>query len=335
MKRAASGLSPSTYTDQQLILAARLYYIDGMSQAEIGTFVRVSQSKVSRMLSIAQQRGLVRISVPEYESRNKELEASLRKKFHVEAIVVHSVAGVEVKPLRQILGYFSAPVVRQWFRPHSLIVLAGGRTVQPLVEQMQPTEGISGLRLAQGMGHIDATPGPYDAAELCRTFARAWHGSVLSLNAPLLFPDKESCQKFIRLPQIQDVIRTLARADVALVGIGTLEQSVLVERAIYSKSEIAELRKAGATGEILGRFYDQRGVECKTSLRDRTLSLELNQLRQVTRRVGVVVGADRAPAVKAALQGELINTLVIDEAGASALLALSTSKPSRTALSRN
>lgn len=334
MKRASSGTQPSTYTDQQLILAARLYYIDGMSQAEIGTFVRVSQSKVSRMLAIAQQRGLVRISVPEYESRNKQLEAALRKKFHVEAIVVHSVAGVEVKPLRQILGYFAAPVVRQWLRPHSLVVLAGGRTVQPLVEQMQPVEGIPGLRVAQGMGHIDATPGPYDAAELCRSLARAWHGSVLGLNAPLLFPDKDSCQKFMRLPQIQDVIRAIAHADVALVGIGTLDQSVLVERTIYSRSEMAELRKAGATGEILGRFYDQRGMECRTSLRDRTLSLELNQLRQVTRRVGVVVGADRAAAVKAALQGELINALVIDEAGAAALLEPGASKPGRTS-SRN
>ncbi|MBS1815019.1 MAG: transcriptional regulator [Acidobacteria bacterium] len=330
MKRGAAGQTPSTYTDQQLILAARLYYIDGMSQAEIGTFVRVSQSKVSRMLAIAQQRGLVRISVPEYESRNKALETSLRKRFDVEAIVVHSIPGVEVKPLRQILGYFAAPVVRQWFQPRSLIVLAGGRTVQPLVEQMQPVDGISGLRVAQGMGHIDATPGPFDAAELCRSFARAWNGSVLSLNAPLLFPDKESCQKFMRLPQIQDVLRTIARADVALVGIGTLEQSVLVDRAIYSKSELNELRHAEAAGEIFGRFYDHRGVECRTSLRDRTLSLELNQLRQITRRVGVVVGADRAPAVAAAIKGNLINTLVIDEAGATALLDTTQGKAAGT-----
>ncbi|MES2394106.1 MAG: sugar-binding domain-containing protein [Acidobacteriota bacterium] len=337
MKRALAG--SGTYTDQQLILAARLYYIDGLSQSEIGTFVRVSQSKVSRMLAIAQERGLVRISVPEFESRNTSLESALRKKLGVEAIVIHSLPGIEVRPLRQILGYFAAPVVRQWIQSQSLIVLAGGRTVQPLIDQLRPQQQVYGLRVAQGMGHIDATPGPYDAAELCRTLAKAWNGAMLGLNAPLLFPDKEQCQRFMRLRQIQDAMRSIAEADIALVGVGTLEQSVLVERSIFSTSDIAEVRNAGATGEILGRFYDHRGIECRTSLRERTMSLELEKLRKISRRIGVVAGADRAHAVLAAIRGGLLNTVILDEGAATALIDLSeikgrSVKPSSTRRSR-
>jgi deoxyribonucleoside regulator len=319
MKRATSN---SGYTDQQLVLASRLYYLDGMSQAEIGKFVRVSQSKVSRMLSIAQQRGLVRISVPEYESRNPQLEKELAKAFGIEAVVIHSVPGIEIKPLRQIVGYFAAPVVHSWLKSHSVVVLAGGRTIQSLIEQIQPVQNVFDLRIAQGMGHIDSTPGPYDAAELCRTLAQRWHASVLALNTPLVFPDKESCQKFVQLAQIQDVLKTIPKAEIALMGIGTLDDSVLVERAVYTRSELAELRKAGAVGELLGRFFDAKGVECKTDLRDRTLSLELTKLRHIKRRVALVVGADRATATIAAIRGGLVNTLITDESCSAELLQL-------------
>src|SRR5688572_24255161 len=62
------------YTDEQLRLAARLYYIDGMGQTEVARFVNVSQSKVSRLLAQARERGIVRISVAEYEPRHSALE---------------------------------------------------------------------------------------------------------------------------------------------------------------------------------------------------------------------------------------------------------------------
>ena len=45
------------YTDDILIVAARLYYIDNLPQNEIAKMVNVSQSKVSRMLGLARERG--------------------------------------------------------------------------------------------------------------------------------------------------------------------------------------------------------------------------------------------------------------------------------------
>jgi len=46
------------YTDEQLILAARLCFVDGLPQAQIGKLVNVSQSKISRMLAMARERQL-------------------------------------------------------------------------------------------------------------------------------------------------------------------------------------------------------------------------------------------------------------------------------------
>jgi DNA-binding transcriptional regulator LsrR (DeoR family) len=314
-------MSRSPFSDEQLILAARLYYVDGMPQAEIGKFVNVSQAKVSRMLAMARERGLVRITVPEYDPRNAALEGELRRTLGVESVVVRSVPGLEIRDLRQTTGYFAAPVVAGWIEPMSIIALAGGRTIQALVEHMKPAGPSQGTTLAQAMGSIDSSPVPYDAVELCRTLAQRWQGAFRTLNTPALLPDPETCERLLGLDQVRRVMECLTRADMVLVGVGTLENSVFVERGVLRPSDIETLRGAGAVGEILGRFYDASGEECPTPFRRRVVSLELDGLRRVPKSVAVVAGSDRSDAVLAAIRGGLLNTLIIDEGGAAALLA--------------
>ena len=64
----------------------------------------------------------------------------------------------------------------------------------------------------------------------------------------------------------------LASADLAFVGVGTLDSSVFVERSVLSSRDMDSLRRAGAVGEILGRFYDVDGKECRTGFRHRVVS---------------------------------------------------------------
>ncbi len=310
----------SPYSDQQLIVAARLYFVDEQSQAEIANFIGVSQSKVSRMLALARARGLVHISVPEYEPRNQELERALKETLDVDSVVIRSVVGLTPPQLRQTIGYFAAPIVQQWLRPRTTVLFAGGRSVLPLALNMRPPEGAYGIRFAEAMGHIDSTPGPYDAEEICRHLARTWRGSVLTMNAPLLFPDRDSCERFLKMEQIQQAMEALTHADIIFAGVGNLDDSVIIDRHVFSRDDFAMLKTVGATGELLGRFYDARGQECQTALCHRIMSLPLAKLRGIPKRVGVIAGRERTAAIVAGIRGSLINTLVVDDVGAAALL---------------
>ncbi|WP_422927348.1 sugar-binding transcriptional regulator [Singulisphaera sp. PoT] len=313
-------MSKPPYSDDQLILAARLYYQDGLPQAEIGRFVNVSQAKVSRMLAIARERGLVRITISDYDPRNPELERRLRDELGVDSVVIRSVAGLKIKDLRQATGYFAAPVVSAWLKSTSVVAIAGGRTLQALIEHMKPAEGVRGLTMAQAMGNIDSSTGPYDAVELARTLAHRWQGAFLALNSPAILPDPDTVEKLLGLAQIRRVMESFAHSDLAFVGVGSLENSVFLERNVLSPSDIETLRLAGAVGEILGRFYDADGKECSTPYQRRVISLELDRLRVIPKRVAVVTGSDRAEAALAAIRGGLLNTIVIDEGGANSLL---------------
>ncbi|MFB3825921.1 MAG: sugar-binding transcriptional regulator [Bryobacteraceae bacterium] len=308
------------YSDDQLILTARLYFIEGLPQAQIGKLVNVSQSKISRMLALARQRGLVRVTVPEYEPRNLALEHQLRERLNIASLVIRAAAGSRAKDLRQVMGYFAAPIVSAWIRSGSRVAVSGGRTMQSLIESMKPSGRVHGVTVLQAMGNIDSSPGPYDAVELCRRLAKAAGGTFLTLNTPAILPDAETCRRLLGLEQIRTVMSGLAKSDIALVGIGTLENSVFVERKALGAREIETLRRAGAAGEILGRFYDAQGRECASPLRDRVVSLGLEELRRIPNVVAVVSGADRRDAILAAIRGGLVKALVIDEGGATAVL---------------
>jgi DNA-binding transcriptional regulator LsrR (DeoR family) len=309
------------YSDQQLIMAARLYYLDNLPQADVAKMVNVSQAKVSRMLALARERGLVRITVQEYDPRDTGLERRLGQALDIEAIVIRASPGLHPAGLRQMVGYFAAPMVAGWLTAASVVGLAGGRTIQALVEHLNPLLRPQALELVQAMGTIDSSPAPYDAVELGSALARRWQGTFERLNTPAILPDADTCARLLGLEQIQHVMRRLAAADLILVGVGTLENSVFVERGVFGPQGLATLQRAGAVGEILGRFYTGAGEECRTPFREQVISLDLQRLREIRRRVAVVAGADRTQAILAAIRGGLLNTLVIDELGARALLA--------------
>jgi DNA-binding transcriptional regulator LsrR (DeoR family) len=309
-----------TYSDDQLILAARLYFVESLSQQQVAKLVHVSQSKVSRMLALARERGLVRITVSEYQPRSLALENAFSRDLGIEAVVVRSEAGLRIRDVRQTLGYFAAPVVADWMKSARMVAVAGGRTMQCLAEHLKPSDPVGPITFAQAMGHIVSSPGPYDAVELTRTLARNWGGRIMTLNTPAILSDAETCRRLLQLDQIRPVLEELAKADIAFVGIGTLKNSVFVEHKILVPRDLKLLHAAGAVGEILGHFYDATGAECSTPLQRRVVSLGLNELRLIPKRVGVVAGNDRTDAVLAAVRSGYLNALVIDEQGAAALI---------------
>jgi len=322
---AVRASTDSAYSDAQLLLAARLYYIDGMLQSQIAKMVGVSQAKVSRMLAVARDRGLVRITIPEFDPRHGELETSLCDRFKLRAaVVIRRVPGQTTADVRNTLGYFAAPVCTAWLAQHATVAVAGGRTLQSLTDAMSQQPAPARLVLVQAMGNVDATPGRYDASEIIRRLAASWGSVYLALNTPAPAPSAAVARQLLALKDVKDVFAQLAMADAALVGIGNLTNSVFLERGILKPRDVEALRRAGAVGEILGRFYDVAGRECDTPLRERIISLPLERLRNTPNVVGVVAGSDRSEAILAAIRGKLVKSLVIDDATAHQLMDAAT-----------
>src|SRR4051794_18858438 len=96
---------------QTMMLVARMYYLDGLDQQEIADIVGTSRSRVSRMLTAARERGIVRISVDDYEPRDSELETALVEQFGLHRAVVVRAFSEDLEHVRRAVGYFSAPAL--------------------------------------------------------------------------------------------------------------------------------------------------------------------------------------------------------------------------------
>jgi deoxyribonucleoside regulator len=312
---------PNDYSDDRLRLVARLYYLDGLGQSEVARFAKVSQAKVSRLLSLAKERGIVRITVADYDPRRRELEEQVRARFGLEnVVVIKSSEGMDGSDLRRAVGHFGAPVVDALIQPRDTVAMAGGRTIHDLVHHLPMVRNKS-LTVVQAMGSVDSTVNIFDAQEVGRVVAQRLGGTFLSLNTPAFIPEKRTRDALLGLQQVRTVHETLDRARVALVGLGTLANSVFVERGTLDAAMIRELERAGAVGEICGRFIDDDGDECATGWRDRVIGVQVEQLRKIPHVIGVVSGNDRSAAILAAIKGNLIKGLVMDEVGAATLLA--------------
>ncbi len=300
---------------------ARLYYLDGLGQQAIAAMIGVSRSTVSRLLTAARERGIVRISVDPYDPRDAGLERKLCERFQLRHCVVVRTPGRTAETARRTVGYYAATAVAERFQPGQAIGLAGGRTLYELVHAIDACQPPPRARVVQLMGNIGPTTSAIDATELSRILASRLDGTFFTLNAPAFASDRRTREVFVEHEHIRTVRELFGVLDMALVGIGSLDESAFVEREALTAADVSRLRGAGAIGEVCGRFYDRSGRECETEYRDRVISVELDELRRCPEVVGVTNGARRARAVHAALRGRLVNSLVIDQQGAEALLA--------------
>ena len=313
---------PRKLSEDVLVTVARMYYEQGKNQSEIAQIMDVSQAKVSRMLARARKMGIIRISVARFELRHAELESRLQKLFRMRTVVVAKTNPAASKAQRRgILGHVAGPVVGEIINDARWIGLAGGRTLSQVLRWVQCQRPIA-EGVVELMGSVNAVAGPNDATELARKLATRIHAPLHALRTPVVLSDPDVREMMMRQAQLQQVFELHKRIDLALVGVGSLESSMFIDPGIISESELEILRRASAVGEVCGRFFGNRGVECDTDLKDRVVSIPLLTLRDIPQVIGIAVGEDRARPIVAALRGGFINSLITDEQTAEAILEL-------------
>src|SRR3954470_23955016 len=197
---------PNDYSDDRLRLVARLYYLDGLGQAEVAQFAKVSQAKVSRLLALARERGIVRVTVADYEPRRRDLEDQVQAQYGLRNVVVVKAAdGLAGAELRRAVGHFAGPFVEAMLQADDVVALAGGRTIRELCQHF-PKHRTKNLTVVQAMGSIDSTVSIYDAQEIGREMAQRLGGSFLALNAPAFIPDKRTRDALLALEQVRGVL---------------------------------------------------------------------------------------------------------------------------------
>ena len=118
------------------------------------------------------------------------------------------------------------------------------------------------------------------------------------------------------------MLRTLDHLHLALVGIGTgrIVPPLQGGDNFFTAAQFDHARSLGAVGEVNLRFIDADGRPVATELDDLVVGATLDQIRRARRRIAVAGGPSKYPAIRAALRGGWITSLLTDATTARYLL---------------
>ncbi|MEP3276934.1 MAG: sugar-binding transcriptional regulator [Stappiaceae bacterium] len=299
--------------------AGWLYYVAGNTQDEIAKKLGVSRQSAQRLVSLAVSERLIKVRLDHPIAHCMELSVKLRKKFDLEKCEVVPSDPTSQSSTVGIAEAASEEMERYLKSSKPLIIAMGtGRTLRAAVEQLPPMD-CPQHRIVSLVGNIasDGSASMYDVIIRIADTVKAPH-------FPMPLPVIASTAQERALLQDQKPMRNIldlaAQADVTFVGIGSMDdQAPLLDDQFITRDELRALRRAGAVGEIVGFVFDGNGDLIEGLTNDRVAGAELT--RDPEKPVfGIAAGAHKVPAIKAALNGKLINALITNEITAEQLL---------------
>jgi deoxyribonucleoside regulator len=159
---------------------------------------------------------------------------------------------------------------------------------------------------------------------LARAFCEKLGGTWKPLYAPALVEDDVTHNALMTSRDVASIVDMWKDVGIALVGIGNIDlgQDVQMLFADYMNYSVIErLEEKNAVGDICMHFFDIHGEVNNNGLQH-LISIELDDLKKIPRRIGVAGGTTKATAILGAVRGGFINTLITDETAAQQILKL-------------
>lgn len=290
-----------------------MHFLDGQKQSDIAKALNLSTSKVNRLITQGRRLGMVKIQVESPFQQLAEIEADLTKRSRLaQAVVTPTVPGSAETTLAQV-GRAAASHLTATLRDGDVIAITGGKGVGAVVKNLE-TDRRFDVTVVPLTG---AVQGKYytDVNHLASLLAERLGGRAVQLHAPLFAESREQRDLLMTVQSIRDVLDLARRAQVALVGVGSVEPdgSSYYDLHHVSDADRKMMMGTGIVGEFLGHLIHQNGALANFALNSRLVALTPAELCACKRVIGVTSGAQKVKPIRAALAGGYLNTLIADE----------------------
>ena len=304
---------------------ARLYYIEGLSQAQIAKSLFLSKPTVSRALKLARERKIVEFTINYPLERSLVLEEALKRRFGLEeALVALDLEGYEnVEVSLKQIGAMAADWLNRSVVDGDRLGVSWGKTVDQVARHLKPGTSRS-VKVFQVVGSPNedySTSGRISS--IAQNVAEAFGGSCSLLYSPMYIENDAVRRDFMKEPIIRRSLERIRTVDYLLTGIADLcgESSSCTWAGYLTEERRSGLLKKGAVGYICGYFIDANGAMIDDELNRRIIGIRFADLCHVPHVLAVAGGFDKTRAIHAALSGNLVDVLVTDSRIAEKLVA--------------
>lgn len=306
---------------RQALQVARYYYLNNLDQVKIAKEMNLSRPTISRLLQFARDNGLVTIEIKDPFQDAHSLEEALMKKFSLKKVIVVYSPTTDYGAIVESLGQAGATYLKEIVRDHDTIGITWGKTLHAVSQHLLPNDSeVHDVSIVQLKGGVSHSLTNNYSAEVTRHFTEAFHATVDALPLPVIFDRPETRDIVLRDRHIQYVVEQGRLANIAVFTVGTVQdQAMLFNLDYLNDSEIALLKKE-AVGDISSRFITATGDIADQAIDNRTIGIELSELRKKEHAILIAGGQRKLVSIKAALLGHYANTLIIDDGTAELLL---------------
>jgi len=309
--------------DSQIqVRAAWLYYMEGLTQAEIADRLKMTRLRVNRLLVEARSSGLVNITINSRLESCVRLEQQLVEAFGLrEAIVVPAPDDGEQAhaQIGKAAGEFVSRIVEA--KPSGIFGVGWGGTLRETIRHVRAGQ-YRDLTVSSMMGGL--TYGiEINTFEIASRFAQLWQAECHYLAAPIYAGTPQSRDTIMAQDVFETAFARIRATDVAILSAGDLSaRSLMVRYGLPRDVGTEELAARGAVGDMLGQFIDGEGREIDHPINRRAIALPLQELRRIPTVILASGGRNKAAVIAAALRAGLASVLITDEEAAAAALAL-------------
>ena len=299
---------PDEISVRKMNLAAEMYYLYDMSQKEIADRLSVSRPWVSKLLKRAKETGVVRIEINSPLVGNPEIESRIREKYHINNITV-------IKPLVEHdytnISVAAAGYLISHVKNTDVIGVSWGMSIAHMIEHVVDMNlpGVNIVPIVGGAGS--------DAECLSNTNVTNLSGALgaecMLLHANACCSDMEERRILMSNQRVKEIIDLGEKADIALLGIGDLENSRILSGQYVSDTDLQQIRDQEVVGDIAFRFLTKDGEIADIDFNKRVIGCDLKKISLNAREViAIAYGTEKAEVIKAALKSGLITTLFTD-----------------------
>jgi DNA-binding transcriptional regulator LsrR (DeoR family) len=304
-------------SDELHVRAAWYYYKSEMTQEEIAKRLGVNRARVIKILEQCRREGIISFHVKSPETNCLELEKRLLEHWQLHDAFV--VPEVDASSINKNLGAACAQYIEMNLEKKEIMIGFGwGNTVSLALHylSLMDHEKVALVTLSGGITAYLQNTYREKANPLFKFNSRFY-----IIPSPLLVSSSDTCRAILDEPEVGRIIQMAELANIAVVGIGPMSTDATFTQFGYiTPQELDILRKQGGVGDILGQFYDINGNRLAVDFHDRLVAVKIENLKKMKHVIGVAGGAHKVDAIRGALRGKYIHSLITDEKTALRLL---------------
>jgi len=306
--------------EQAATRAAWLYFVAGLTQAQIGKTLGLNRTRVNRLLAQARDHGLVQINITGRLASCVELEEKLKRQYGLEdATVVPTPPDEEMIP--QVIASAAAAALSARLKDGMSVGVGWGRTLRLSIQSV-PRRRLNRLSVVSLLGGLTrgSAMNPHETASHLADLVGA---QCYYVAAPALTDTESTRNLLFAQPMLQEIFERGEKVDLAFLSVGELSPNCTMTRVgLVSRAEVTGLVKAGAVGDICAHWIDEEGQLVDHPLNSRVVALSPARLRDIPCVVIASGGRTKSRALRGVLKGGMCDVIITDEQTAKAILAM-------------